>query len=746
MTVAVQTPFASFLASGSATFAYAFKVNAAADLIVKINGVTQLSSLYSVTGVGTSAGSVVFISAPTAGAIVTVRRKALLQRITDYQNNGDFLAGTVNPDVDGLWMALQDQQYQQTMALQLSSSDIVGVSTTLPTPVGGAVIGWNASATALVNFVLQAGTSLVNLAASAGSSLIGFIQAGIGAILRTVQDKLRETISITDYAGVDATGATDSTAGIQAAITALLPYQKLLVPYGTFNFTNLTFTGKTYFGLEIIGKLVCTAAKPGGTGIDKRGTDAGLQTIKFDTCSHFRVYGSGSIQNGYREPLFFTTCTDFDVAVDCLGNGTNDNLSGIYVRYCQRFHFGRMTVDGVTLKNTNNVTEVYTQWSNNVQIWDSSGFVIDSGFTSRNAGMNGIYPGSNCSDFTITNTICEYNAGSGIQPAWSSFGSFPVRFNISNNVLRYNQGDGLDVNNTSGANVDIFAAIVGNTHQYNGWINCNPANAAGSDGSGIGTFMNVNRWTAVGNTVSECANFGAYVFNCNNWGITGGDIIKSNAGTLSGGVFISGGTSGEVFKVDVKVPATLPALSTQSMNNVTIRGGSYDGLISCANGTYPGCSMRDARIVGYNQVVAQFDIVNCQVSVTNASQNGIYVNNPSLVIDRNTVAATGIGIVNASVSYTQITNNTASGGSGQQGIYVDSSSNVKISGNSGSSGSSVGIQLLGTSSNCEFSNNKGTSTSGNSFRIESTCTGTNKWGNISITGTTSFLGTYGINF
>lgn len=38
-----------------------------------------------------------------------------------------------------------------------------------------------------------------NLAASAGASLIGFIQAGVGAIKRTVQDKLRDNISVFDF-------------------------------------------------------------------------------------------------------------------------------------------------------------------------------------------------------------------------------------------------------------------------------------------------------------------------------------------------------------------------------------------------------------------------------------------------------------------------------------------------------------------------------------------------------------------
>jgi hypothetical protein len=79
----------------------------------------------------------------------------------------------------------------------------------------------------------------VSVGAETSSNLVSYTPAGTGAVLTTVQAKLRESVSVLDF-GADPTGVTDSTAAIQAAIDAVAEAGTVLVPSGYYLFTSLT--------------------------------------------------------------------------------------------------------------------------------------------------------------------------------------------------------------------------------------------------------------------------------------------------------------------------------------------------------------------------------------------------------------------------------------------------------------------------------------------------------------------------
>lgn len=108
MSVPNQTPYNIYTANGLTTvFPYEFYLLIAGDVAVSINGAV-ITSGYAIDGVGNIAGgNITFLTPPANGATVMFERVIPTYRLTDYQDNGDLLADTVNKDFDRLWMAIQ---------------------------------------------------------------------------------------------------------------------------------------------------------------------------------------------------------------------------------------------------------------------------------------------------------------------------------------------------------------------------------------------------------------------------------------------------------------------------------------------------------------------------------------------------------------------------------------------------------------------------------------------------------------
>jgi hypothetical protein len=135
MTVTSATTRNDYVASsGQTNFPYTFTALADTDIKVLKNGVTlSLGGDYTAT-YGSYGGTVTLLSGATAGDAIAIYLDMPLQRTTNYQNSGDFLALDVNGDFDALWLALQQTTSGIDRTVRLSDSDpnIVGIELPLP--------------------------------------------------------------------------------------------------------------------------------------------------------------------------------------------------------------------------------------------------------------------------------------------------------------------------------------------------------------------------------------------------------------------------------------------------------------------------------------------------------------------------------------------------------------------------------------------------------------------------------------
>lgn len=159
---------------------------------------------------------------------------------------------------------------------------------------------------------------LVALATAAGSTLIGWMQAGAGAVLRTVSNKLREVYlpSVKDYGAVGDGVAVDLGA-IQAAYAA---NSDVYWPNGTYNLGNSTWTPPT--SMRMVGqsrrgvKVTRTGAGPIIT--FQIGTfDPYIENIEFTGVGNtgLTVAATAGTFQGYLIRPHITSCDfDYDLA------------------------------------------------------------------------------------------------------------------------------------------------------------------------------------------------------------------------------------------------------------------------------------------------------------------------------------------------------------------------------------------------------------------------------------------------
>lgn len=167
MTVATTTRSATF-AGGQSALTFTFRTlvsNPEYILVSAVSGGTTVNLVYNVgytVAVNSSGvGGTVTVSPTysTAYTYVVYRQTGVIQS-SAYSDYNQFPASTLENGLDRLTMINQENSDNATRAVTLPIGSSPSISTTLPLPVAGNVLGWNAGATALLNFIPNTNTYL----------------------------------------------------------------------------------------------------------------------------------------------------------------------------------------------------------------------------------------------------------------------------------------------------------------------------------------------------------------------------------------------------------------------------------------------------------------------------------------------------------------------------------------------------------------------------------------------------------
>ena len=301
-----------------------------------------------------------------------------------WQDAGQITLNT-NPvvlDANGQAIIYGSGQYRQVVYDvhgnliwdKLTSSPVTtaDLSSTTDATNGAGAIGFNYSLSYAVGTV---GKWLKDLANSAGSSFIGFIQSGVGAVLRTMQSKARDTVNIKDFGAV-CDGVTDDTAAINAALVAAVD----IWIDGTPLITS-TITVPAHKKIRFKGGLGNTLGSYPTSYLIKA---AAMTTVALKLLDCAVVEGGGLV---------------------CQGGNTGDGVA-LAGNSAKLSHFLSHGAGGVGVRVG---TDVGT---------NTNSCVLDH-VTSQWNGSHGIYvhdgSGSDCNTATLTDCFVQHNGGDGIR-------------------------------------------------------------------------------------------------------------------------------------------------------------------------------------------------------------------------------------------------------------------------------------------------------------------------------------------
>lgn len=426
------------------------------------------------------------------------------------------------------------------------------------------------------------GNVFYQLLLSTGAALVGWIQTGVGAVLRTVMDKLRDQVSVADYGAIG--DGTDETAKLQAAINS--GRKRIMLADGaTYNFTQLKISSSfiELFGSGNSSILNCTSTSVFCA-------IAVVENCRFVHLHDFTIQGSiTSEPGGQSAPAPLRAIVD---GTNSAGNAHSGVVWSAFNRFERLYTTGAIPgTNGFNLGcqfNYGNYSSYIDNVVDSIYGTDSSfGYGIVCNGTGQQVCRNrflATIPDQGRHAVYMTNTpygiLCDGNYALNFQnEAYTSntrgstpgtFGYLTVINNIAENCLQV----GLVGGSFEQAVIDInapYSIVAGNT-------------IIGSAFSGVSCF-NVEGCIISDNIINGCEADAIWIASCTNTKIHGNQIFNPDSSGTStfSGVFIQSSNGTEVsnnridgtnYAAGVTFNATSPVPTNCQVydNNIT---GSY---------------------------------------------------------------------------------------------------------------------------------------------------------------------------
>lgn len=162
-------------------YAITFPFELAADISVIVTDVASgvdlsVQPTYSITGGAGDVGNVTFSTTIPSTQRYTFRRVVAATQLTSYPESSPFPAKSHEKALDKLTYAIQQLAEAQSRAITLSPTTTVATAPTLADPVAGSLLGWDATGTNIINYLLVS-TALTPVSAFMATVLLAANQS-----------------------------------------------------------------------------------------------------------------------------------------------------------------------------------------------------------------------------------------------------------------------------------------------------------------------------------------------------------------------------------------------------------------------------------------------------------------------------------------------------------------------------------------------------------------------------------------